>query len=122
MPDVASDVAPDTMAAASPHGHGGMGFMLDAQALWDAGMAYSIAEALMRAPTSLVLHVTGGFHVERGTGTPEALEHYRPGTPALVVAIRPSKGAAFDADRHTGLGDFVVLTDAGSSPTSPASF
>lgn len=112
LPDTMPDVAPDTVAASS-HGHGSMGFMLEAQALWDAGMAYSIAEQLMRTPRSLILHVTGGFHIERGTGTPEALQHYRPGTPTLTVAIRPGEDAAFDADRHGHLGDFVILTDPG---------
>jgi uncharacterized iron-regulated protein len=88
-------------------------YALDAQALWDAAMAYSIAEHLMRVPAALVVHVTGGFHVEGGTGTPEQLERYRPGTPRLVVAIRPADTfTSFDPERFEGLGDFVILTDA----------
>ena len=40
---------------------------LHAQALWDASMAYSISEHLIRWPDNLVLHMVGSFHVERGT-------------------------------------------------------
>ncbi|ARA94068.1 hypothetical protein AWN76_013505 [Rhodothermaceae bacterium RA] len=104
--------AADTAAASPPPMHG-MGHMLDAQALWDAGMAYTLAQHLMRAPGSLVVHLAGAFHVERGLGTPEQLRGYRPGTRMLVVAMRPAADVtAFDADEHAGLGDFIVLTAA----------
>ena len=38
---------------------------------------------------ALVLHMVGGFHVERGTGTPEHLEAYRPGTSRMIVVLQP---------------------------------
>lgn len=81
---------------------------LMAQSLWDATMAYRIAGALARVPNTLVVHLVGSFHVERGTGTPDALRHYRPGVRMLVVVMRP--GTAWDAGELAGLGDFVVLT------------
>jgi DMSO/TMAO reductase YedYZ heme-binding membrane subunit/uncharacterized iron-regulated protein len=84
---------------------------LDAQTLWDASMGHAIATSLDATPGALVLHMAGGFHVENGTGTPEALAHYRPGTRTLIVAARPAPDpAVFDAEAHAGLGDFVVLT------------
>lgn len=84
---------------------------IDAQTLWDASMGHAIATALDGAPGALVLHMAGGFHVENGTGTPEALAHYRPGTRTLIVAARPAPDpSVFDSGAHTGLGDFVVLT------------
>lgn len=88
------------------------GSVLDGQALWDATMAYSIARALDARPGALVLHLAGGFHVESGTGIPEDLGRYRPGTRTVVVAIRPVEDpAAFDPSEHAGRGDFVILTD-----------
>ena len=69
--------------------HGG-GSMLDAQALWDATMAWSIAELMTRKPGSKVAHMVGGFHVETGTGTPEHLAQYRPGTKMLVISVQSS--------------------------------
>lgn len=91
---------------------------LDAQSLWDATMAYSMAEHYMRQPDALIMHLTGSFHVEDGLGTPEMLERYRPGTRPLVVVIRPVDDVtAFDERLHEDLADFVILTDA-SAPSS----
>jgi uncharacterized iron-regulated protein len=93
-------------------GHGGRS-LLDAQSLWDATMAWSVARTLQRAPGSPILHLAGGFHVQRGTGIPEALEVYRPGTRWSVVAVRRVEDPArFDPALHQGLGDFVILTTA----------
>jgi uncharacterized iron-regulated protein len=104
----------DSAAAAPPAGpdHGSMAFMLDAQSLWDATMAWSVAEALLAKPGSLVLHVVGAFHVENGTGIPEHLARYRPGVRQVVVTVRPAADVeAFDSEEHGGLGDFVILAD-----------
>jgi uncharacterized iron-regulated protein len=106
-PDESSDhVAP----AAQPQ-HGG-GSMLDAQSLWDATMAWSIADHMTRRPGAKVAHFVGGFHVEAGTGTPEHLSQYRPGTRMLIISVQSvDDPTIFDPDEHTGLGDFVVLGD-----------
>lgn len=83
---------------------------LMAQSLWDATMAWRMAQALSERPGALVVHLVGAFHSERGSGTPDALRFYRPAARPLVVTIRP--GAAWDAAQHEGLGEFVVLTQA----------
>lgn len=121
-PDAADELPPghprpepaDSAAAAPAAGpdHGSMAYMLDAQSLWDATMAWSVAEALLRRPGSLVLHVVGAFHVEHGTGIPEHLARYRPGVRQVVVTVRPAADVeAFDSGEHGGLGDFVILAD-----------
>ncbi|MDA0873800.1 MAG: ChaN family lipoprotein [Bacteroidetes bacterium] len=93
-------------------GHGG-GSMLDAQSLWDATMAWSIAEHLTRRPGARVAHMVGGFHVETGTGIPEHMVQYRPGTRMLIISVQSvDDPAVFAPEEHTGLGDFVVLGDA----------
>lgn len=103
---------------AHPHA-AGMEHLLDAQALWDASMAYTIAEHLLRAPEAFVMHVTGRFHVSEGTGIPEALAHYQPHARPLIVAIQPADDIdAFDADEHSEQGDFVILTDRDRLPTA----
>ena len=85
---------------------------LDGQTLWDASMGHAITTAIDSHANALVVHLAGGFHVENHTGTPDAIQHYRPGTRSMVVAIRPADDpAAFGPDRM-GLGDFVVLTQA----------
>jgi len=106
-PDESSDHA---APAAQPQ-HGG-GSMLDAQSLWDATMAWSIADHMTRRPGAKVAHFVGGFHVEAGTGTPEHLSQYRPGTRMLIISVQSvDDPTTFDPDEHTGLGDFVVLGD-----------
>jgi uncharacterized iron-regulated protein len=93
------------------------GSPLDAQTLWDAAMAHSIATTLETYDGALVVHLVGGFHVENGTGTPEALEWYRPGTRTLILAHRPAEDPAVFDEERTGLGDFVILTQEPESET-----
>jgi uncharacterized iron-regulated protein len=112
---------PPTMPPAEGPGMGGMpshamgAFIengLQAQTLWDASMGYHVATFLEMNPGALVLHMVGGFHVENHTGTPEKVEFYRPGTRSIVVSMQLAKDfESFDPEEHTGLGDFVVLTD-----------
>ena len=85
---------------------------LQAQALWDASMGYAIATFLASNPGALVLHMVGGFHVERFTGIPEQVQYFRPGTRALVVSMDVVDDfRTFDPKTHGGHGDFVILTD-----------
>jgi uncharacterized iron-regulated protein len=104
-----------------PGNHGAQGgdTLLEAQSLWDASMAYSLAEVLESADGDpLVVHVTGSFHVDHGTGTPEALAHYRPGTTFAIVSIRASEDLASSPEaQDRARGDFVVLT-SGAAPGS----
>lgn len=86
--------------------------ILDAQSLWDATMAYAIAEQLKRAPQSLVLHVSGKFHSEGHLGTPEHLLRYRPNTRLMVVTIFSDESYPnYTTARMMNLGDFVIVTD-----------
>lgn len=82
-----------------------------AQSLWDATMAYSIADALLREPNAKVVHMVGSFHVKNGTGTPEQLERYRPGTRTLIVYVEPVAEIGSFPGELNGAGDYVILTD-----------
>lgn len=99
-------------ADASPGSHQNMTNQLDSQVLWDATMAHSIARFLEQEPDALVLHLVGAFHVERGTGTPEQLQTYLPGTRAMTVTLRPvEKVDVFEPAPSGHWGDFVIQTD-----------
>lgn len=88
-----------------------------AQTLWDAGMAHAVATALEENRNALVVHLAGAFHVNRGTGIPEHLARYRPGTRGLTVVFSPvGDHGIFWGDRHSGLGDLVVLTLGADRP------
>lgn len=92
-------------------GHGSSN-ILDSQTLWDATMAYWISENVGK--DSLVIHLNGSFHTESRLGTVEQLLKFKPKTRVLVVTMRYEDDyKTFSKDKHGGLGDFVILTDAG---------
>ena len=92
--------------------HDNMGNQLHSQVLWDATMAYWISRHLESRPDALVLHMVGGFHVARGSGTPEHLEAYRPGTSRMIVLLRPVEDIdTFEPAPDGEWGDFVIQTD-----------
>ena len=102
----------DAVARAPAGAHGNMGNQMDSQVLWDASMAYWVSEYLADHPDALVLHMVGGFHVERGTGTPEHLEAYRPGTSRLIISMQPVEDVdTFEPAPEGEWGDFVIQTD-----------
>ena len=97
---------------APPGSHRNMGNQLDSQVLWDATMAHAIASHLSAQPDALVLHMVGGFHVARRTGTPEQLQAYLPGARAMIVVVRPvADVSTFEPAPEGEWGDFVIQTD-----------
>ena len=92
--------------------HGGFSLerMLEAQNVWDAGMAYSIASHLTAFPQATVVHYVGSFHVESRSGLPDHLVRYRPSASVGVVFIAPVDDPhTFDSE-HRGSGDIIVQT------------
>ena len=102
-------------ALMGPSGEARMGLdnILASQSLWDATMADSVARFVKKHDDPLVIHLNGGFHTESRLGTVEHFLKYRRKAKALVVTMRYEDNfRTFDASKHGGLGDFVVLTDA----------
>lgn len=99
-----------------PPSHG-MGNALHAQALWDAAMGHAVVDALIRNEGALVIHYAGSFHVQKGTGIPERVLGYRPGSRLVTVVLEPADDIdIWDEEEHRGLADFVVLTRRSSTP------
>lgn len=91
----------------------GLDNILSSQSLWDASMAYWIAQTLKKDRKALVVHLNGGFHTENRLGAVEHLLEYRPKARAVVVTMRyEANFRTFDKAKHSDLGDFVILTDA----------
>lgn len=86
--------------------------MLQSQSLWDATMAYFVADYLQKTENPLVVHLNGKFHSESRLGTVEHLLRYRPTAKALVVTVQyDADFPNFNEKKHRGLGDFVILTN-----------
>ena len=103
----------NALMGSMPEANAGLNKILASQSLWDATMAFSISEYLKKTKKPLVVHLNGAFHTESRLGTVEHLLKYRPKTRVLVVTMRyEDEFTKFDKDKHTGLGDFVILTDA----------
>eukprot|EP00088_Acartia_fossae_P015208 TRINITY_DN1829_c0_g1_i8.p1 TRINITY_DN1829_c0_g1~~TRINITY_DN1829_c0_g1_i8.p1 ORF type:complete len:304 (-),score=22.47 TRINITY_DN1829_c0_g1_i8:84-995(-) len=83
--------------------------MLDAQSLWDATMAHSLAGFLDQVDS--VLHVTGYFHIQHKLGTVEHFHRYAPGVDILTVVILPSEQLDALNTEQLNIGDLVALTD-----------
>ena len=92
---------------------------LEAQSLWDASMAFSIAGFLTRNPGMRVVHLNGSFHTASKLGIADHLVRYRPGTSIMVVTMLSDKSfPEFDTEKMRGQGDFIIVTD----PKLPRSF
>lgn len=91
----------------------GIDNILSSQSLWDASMAYWISKGLKAHKNALAVHLNGSFHTESRLGTVEHLLKYRPKARVIVVTMRyEADFRNFDQAKHTGLGDFVILTDS----------
>lgn len=95
-------------------GHEAMARMqiYQSQNLWDATMAWSIAQFLKTHSGVKVLQLNGGFHSEEKLGAVAQLKKYAP--KAKVLTIASYSGENFDNPDWTKfktLADYIILTD-----------
>lgn len=93
-------------------GHGGEApdpkRFLDAQYLWDASMADSIANAFY-SQNRKIFQVNGRFHTDSGLGLTHRLRQL--GLKVLVISIFPGFTGQDLTDQEWSLADFVVLSE-----------
>jgi uncharacterized iron-regulated protein len=85
---------------------------LEAQSLWDATMAHSVAEAHRRQPGRGIVHLNGSFHTEYRQGIVTHLEHYNPRMRSVVVTMHPKTDYATATLAKEQPDDFVIFTAA----------
>ena len=86
--------------------------MILAQSLWDATMAYSIAEALKKNKDIKVMQVNGRFHSDEGFGAVTQLRKYRPKVRTLVIsATSDDQFPDIDWSQYKSQGDYIIITD-----------
>ena len=102
-------------------GHSGMGNMqmYQAQNLWDATMAWSIARFLRKHDHYKILQVNGGFHSEDKLGIAAQVVKYDPKIRVLNIACYSDGNFEKpDWSKYSGDNDYIILTD----PKLPRTF
>lgn len=106
-------------AAMGDHGHSMGPSVFYAQLLRDATMAESIVTASKKNRNSLILHLTGRFHVDENLGTVSALKKRKKKLRILTISCFPAEDFAKpDWSAYENQGDIVILTN----PKSPKTF
>lgn len=104
----------DTSAKAAPLPVMSMGNfnMILAQSLWDATMAYSIAEHMKKNRNVKVMHVNGRFHSDQGFGAVTQLKKYLPKARSVVISSASDDSFPnVDWSKYAGQGDYIIITD-----------
>jgi len=103
-------------------GHNAMGGMkmFQSQNLWDATMAWSIAQFYKKHRDYKILQVNGGFHSEEKLGIAAQLKNYAPKVRILNIACF-SDEKDFDSpdwSKYSKDNDYIIVTD----PKAPRTF
>jgi uncharacterized iron-regulated protein len=91
--------------------------MIEAQMVWDATMAYSIAQQLSSDPGTKLMQVNGAFHSDNYWGIVARLRDLNPHTVILTITVRPASTASPTAkvtESKLQQADYTVLTPASS--------
>ncbi|MDD3280818.1 MAG: ChaN family lipoprotein [Bacteroidales bacterium] len=83
-----------------------------AQSLWDATMAYSIANQLSANKNSKIFHVNGRFHSDEGYAVVTQLKKYSPTTKTLIISSGSDDSfPSIDWKQFIHLGDYIIITN-----------
>ncbi|GDX52523.1 hypothetical protein LBMAG27_15700 [Bacteroidota bacterium] len=83
-----------------------------AQSLWDATMAYSIAEYRKKNSGKKIMQVNGRFHSDEGFAVVTQLKHYSPKTKALIISTGSDDTFPnINWNLFKNLGDYIIITD-----------
>jgi uncharacterized iron-regulated protein len=83
-----------------------------AQSLWDATMAYSIAEYFKMHPGKKIFQVNGRFHSDEYFAAVTQLKKYSPDIKILVISSgSDEKFPNIDWKKYVNLGDYIIITD-----------
>lgn len=95
-------------------GHEAMAGMqiYQSQSLWDATMAWSIAQFFKSHPKFKILQLNGGFHSEEKLGAVAQLKKYAPNARVLTIAAYADDSFANpDWSKFKQMADYIILTD-----------
>ncbi len=109
----------DTSKAKAPVMSMGNFNLIMAQSLWDATMAYSIAEYHKQNKGKKMMQINGRFHSDEGFAVVTQLKKYSPKMKAMVISTGPDESFSnINWEQFKGLGDYIIITD----PTVPTTY
>jgi uncharacterized iron-regulated protein len=115
------DPAPSTDTTkkmVAPMGMGGFNLVLG-QSLWDATMAYSIAQYLKVHKDKKLMQVNGRFHSDEGFAIVTQLKKYSPKTKVLIISTGSDESFPnINWNDFKTQGDYIIVTD----PNIPKTF
>ncbi len=83
-----------------------------AQSLWDATMAYSIAQYIEQHHSGKVLHINGKFHSDEYFGVVNQLKKYNPKIKVLVISsCSDDSFPNIDWKKYNHQGDYIIVID-----------
>ena len=100
-------------APAMPAGMGGFD-LVTAHSLWDATMAYSIAEYKKKTAnkSKKIMQVNGRFHSDEGFAVVEQLGEYNPKLKKMVVSTCSDESfPKIDWSKYKKNGNYIIVTD-----------
>lgn len=104
--------------AMAPINMGGFNLIMG-QSLWDATMAYSIAQYLKQNKHQKILQVNGRFHSDEKFAVVTQLHNYSPKTKTLVISCTSDDAfPTINWQQYSNLGDYIIVTD----PAVPKTF
>ncbi|MBC7418405.1 MAG: ChaN family lipoprotein [Pedobacter sp.] len=93
------------------HAMGGMQ-IYQTQNLWDASMAWSIANYLRKNPKAKILQINGRFHSDEKLGIVAKLKAYRRNAKVLTISSFSDKDFNHpNWNNYANLADYIVLTN-----------
>lgn len=109
----------DTTKKSPPMGMMGGFNIAMAQSLWDATMAYSIAQYLKTNKTKKIFQVNGRFHSDEGFAIVTQLKKTAPNIKSLIISGGSDEHFPnINWDEYKHLGDFIIIVD----PTIPKTY
>ena len=83
-----------------------------AQSLWDATMAYSIAQYRKEHKKRKIMQVNGKFHSDEGYAVAAQLKNYSPKIKELVISTSGDEAfPRINWDNYKKDGDYIIITD-----------
>lgn len=115
LPVEINEELPGYKAMMEMSAHSGMKYMMEAQAIKDATMAYSILKNHRKG--QIFLHINGAYHSNNYEGIYWYLKKSNPNLRVVTIGCAEQENISKPAPGYKGLADFIILTPTSLTKT-----